>query len=401
MLVSSCYMPQLSRSCDLYRWAVGLYNRKTKMLRVMKAAGGTVVRVEAQALNVSDAEVAGVVKPRLSEDQRLRQQQPKDLATRRAEARRLVEAFGSTRRKRQAKQREEGAVQVDRNADEGRLQLLMQEVAAKAEAAGETRQEVMARVGAARVVPVHDPKATQAHQAYRVTAMFPVGLLASLNIGQLLHAAEKPEDREKLAKKVPAYVMSRLHCLSDAGGDQELRKRRARLLALLAALLQLATARPRLQLQPPRPAKEPGGRERPGGLEELAWQLRIGRKDVLEPLLTMFYSKSVDEGTVTYVHEKQQLLLMHLLVVALDLDNWTLAPAQFDALRKDLKMTAPDVASRFRELGCVCKASKLPGAPAASTAEAISSYTVSLLADGTKTLEECFPQQKTGPKQRR
>lgn len=55
---------------------------------------------------------------------------------------RLVEAFGSTRRKRQMKQREEAAVVVDRNADQDQLELLMQEVAAKAEAAGETRQEV-------------------------------------------------------------------------------------------------------------------------------------------------------------------------------------------------------------------------------------------------------------------
>jgi predicted house-cleaning NTP pyrophosphatase (Maf/HAM1 superfamily) len=55
---------------------------------------------------------------------------------------RLVEAFGSTRRKRQMKQREEGAVVVTRNADEDRLGLLLGEVAARATAAGETRAEV-------------------------------------------------------------------------------------------------------------------------------------------------------------------------------------------------------------------------------------------------------------------
>lgn len=55
---------------------------------------------------------------------------------------RLVEAFGSTRRKRQMKQREEGAVVAARNADTERLGLLLGEVAARATAAGETRAEV-------------------------------------------------------------------------------------------------------------------------------------------------------------------------------------------------------------------------------------------------------------------
>lgn len=55
---------------------------------------------------------------------------------------RLVEAFGSTRRRRQLRQRDEAQVVVDRNADEDRLRLIMGEVAAKAAATGETREEV-------------------------------------------------------------------------------------------------------------------------------------------------------------------------------------------------------------------------------------------------------------------
>lgn len=43
---------------------------------------------------------------------------------------------------------------------------------------------------------------------------------------------------------------------------------------------------------------------------------------------------------------KKQLLLMHLLVVALDFEGWTMAPQQFEDLRRDLKMTPPDVVSR-------------------------------------------------------
>jgi hypothetical protein len=63
---------------------------------------------------------------------------------------RLVEAFGSTRRKRQMKQREEGAVVVTRNADKDRLGLLLGEVAARATATGETRAEVRTHAVAAQ-----------------------------------------------------------------------------------------------------------------------------------------------------------------------------------------------------------------------------------------------------------
>jgi hypothetical protein len=44
---------------------------------------------------------------------------------------------------------------------------------------------------------------------------------------------------------------------------------------------------------------------------------------------------------------KCQLLLMHVLVVALDVEGWSLAPAQSDALQKELKMTAADVVARW------------------------------------------------------
>lgn len=56
----------------------------------------------------------------------------------------------------------------------------------------------MEKIGAARVVPPHNPQATQPHQAYRLGAMFPEQVMAALNVGQLLHAAEKSEDRDRL-----------------------------------------------------------------------------------------------------------------------------------------------------------------------------------------------------------
>lgn len=60
--------------------------------------------------------------------------------------------------------------------------------------------------------------------------------------------------------------------------------------------LQLASSRPKLVVKPPQPATEgedgaEGRPARPGGLEGLAAQLRIGRQQVLELLLDKFYDK--------------------------------------------------------------------------------------------------------------
>lgn len=43
---------------------------------------------------------------------------------------------------------------------------------------------------------------------------------------------------------------------------------------------------------------------------------------------------------------KLQLLLMHLLVVALEAEGWRMAAGQFEGLRTELKMSASDVVAR-------------------------------------------------------
>jgi hypothetical protein len=56
----------------------------------------------------------------------------------------------------------------------------------------------------------------------------------------------------------------------------------------------------------------------------------------------------MDGGKLMYVREakQEQLLLMHLLVVALDLEGWRMAPQQFEMLRRELKMTPIDMVTR-------------------------------------------------------
>jgi len=56
----------------------------------------------------------------------------------------------------------------------------------------------------------------------------------------------------------------------------------------------------------------------------------------------------MEGGRLMYVREakQEQLLLMHLLVVALDLEGWHMAPQQFEMLRRELKATPADVITR-------------------------------------------------------
>jgi hypothetical protein len=69
--------------------------------------------------------------------------------------------------------------------------------------------QVMGKLGAHRNIPAHNPAATQPHLAYKISAMFPEHMLAAINSGQILHAAEKQEDRQRMAEKkqVREFVM--------------------------------------------------------------------------------------------------------------------------------------------------------------------------------------------------
>jgi hypothetical protein len=70
---------------------VGFFNRSKSTLKLVEAAGSSVVRLEAQAINVSDAQVAGLKTATQKDEQQQQQQQrtlrPQDVAGRRAHSR--------------------------------------------------------------------------------------------------------------------------------------------------------------------------------------------------------------------------------------------------------------------------------------------------------------------------
>jgi len=284
-------------------YAVGVYSRSRGTLTLARAQDGRLARVEpvlpdavtAAAAAAAERAAGGAAAAAAAGD------------TAREQSRRLVDAFGSTRRKRQLQAREEGAVRSDRLLEGGAgVQAALARVNAAAAADGGSREAVLARAAAARNVPPHDPSATRPGDAYRVRAFFPPAFWDALNAGQLLAAAEDAEQMAKLRERrlVLPYVLSRCEALlrpdgaagagaagavaaggpavkreSGADATAGARRERARLLAAVAALLTLHAGGQTVRV--------PVG---PGGLDDAARRLRIcGRGDALEALLERLY----------------------------------------------------------------------------------------------------------------
>jgi len=80
---------------------------------------------------------------------------------------RLVDAFGSTRRKRQLQTREGAKVQADAIGGTEAVKSLLQTAGDKAAAAGATKAEVLGKAMGHRVLPPHNPQATTPQEAYK------------------------------------------------------------------------------------------------------------------------------------------------------------------------------------------------------------------------------------------
>jgi hypothetical protein len=78
----------------------------------------------------------------------------------------------------------------------------------------------------------------------------------------------------------------------------------------------------------------------------------VVQEDVLRGCLGRFYSraKGEEEGSELYSRTKEQarMLLLHLLVVALIADDYSLGARQFEALRAALKLTPQDLVAHFK-----------------------------------------------------
>ena len=78
-----------------------------------------------------------------------------------------MDAFGSTRRKRQLQTREGARVQADAVGGTEAVASLLKSAGERAVATGATKAEVLGRAIGHRLLPPHDPEATIPQDAYK------------------------------------------------------------------------------------------------------------------------------------------------------------------------------------------------------------------------------------------
>lgn len=83
---------------------------------------------------------------------------------------RLVEQFGSTRRRRQLTAKENAVVRPDAVGGADALQEMLKSAADKAAESKMTKDDIMKQAQALRAIPPHHPEATKPHDAYRSVA---------------------------------------------------------------------------------------------------------------------------------------------------------------------------------------------------------------------------------------
>ncbi|KAG1677242.1 hypothetical protein FOA52_013441 [Chlamydomonas sp. UWO 241] len=169
-------------------------------------------------------------------------------------------------------------------------------------------------------------------------------------------------------------------------------KSRGRNLAFLSALLSLLNGRPELRADPER-----------GGVDALAQRLRM-QPALLRECLELFYNGRREGNVEVYERpgQRKELLIAYVLVLAQLLEGGGLAAPQFEALRLELKMKPSDLVQRFREVGSTCQPTLYKGDDGeggAADGPSTRAYNVILLKGG-KTLGECFPGIKVGPKRK-
>ncbi|KAF5842188.1 RNA polymerase I associated factor, A49-like protein [Dunaliella salina] len=309
----------------------------------------------------------------------------------------LVEAFGSTRRRRQLNAREEGTVRVEKLGDSAdALQAYMGKVVTDAEAQGFTKDKIMSQVSAARHLPPHNLEACTAWEAYPWDTLVPGDAAGSIRPGRLLKAAQEYEAEKEMRekRKIDPYVLSRLPLLRDP--DQRLVKHKAQVLAYLSALLTLKKAQRFIQIDP-----------LGGGLQKKASDLKMS-SELLEALLKAFYHYSHRDGRECYEQDKEReaLLVAYICVTALLAEpGASLSPASCSALADALKMPVSDLVVRFREVGATSVPSSIKTEDISTEekqkgAKPARSYTVTLLPDPRKTLGQSLPAIKLPAKRK-
>uniref|UniRef100_A0A7S0URT1 DNA-directed RNA polymerase I subunit rpa49 n=1 Tax=Polytomella parva TaxID=51329 RepID=A0A7S0URT1_9CHLO len=303
-------------------YAVAVYDKDTGKVHLAPLAGNRVLRLEPRIQGLAyDPTSNGATET------------PNELQAAKLANKKLVDEFGSTRRRRQLTAREEGIVRAEKLSGRGAVEQMLVDVASRAAGQGMTKDEVLQRSAETRKVPPHNPEATTPFEAYPLRLLLPSLANGSnsenylLETKRLVHAAEDEKAAQALRDRraVHPYVLSRLSLLRGGylgdsdngdgdGSDNKLNPviaRRAGYLALLSALLTIESRR-FLKVLPvtvveskaaDATAGDVEGEEGSdkanaapttttfGGMDGLARQLKI-RPALLEDLLGLFYERS-------------------------------------------------------------------------------------------------------------
>jgi DNA-directed RNA polymerase I subunit RPA49 len=345
---------------------LGVLDKRTGNFSVSRLAGDRLLRMEPRVRSLNYA--TSTVSP----------SKEAEAAERREHNARLVEEFGSQRRKRQLATSR--AAQVDAGQVSAGVDVLGM-IASAGEGSG-TREEVLRRALAHRNIPPHNADATTAEDAYPWNLLIPSSIADALEIGKIFAAERAAEYREELQRSGmfgENYVLSRISTLRQTD-DKAAREMRARALCMLGHLLKLYVGRT-------------GGIikvRQDGGIKASANRLRM-ETSVLEGLLEIFYLREQnDEGGQRYILSKEKRLLLFGWILALALraePQCVLEPEAFQSLLAELKCKHQDAVQHYRELGCtILRASQAAG------------WRVVLLPAGSqgKTLGQSFPELKLG-----
>ncbi|KXZ55006.1 hypothetical protein GPECTOR_3g17 [Gonium pectorale] len=324
-----------------------------------------------------------------------------DVAAREAKrlaAKRLVDEFGSTRRRRQLTAREAGQVAPDKISGGGAVQEMLGGVAARGQGEGLTREEMERRAFSTRTVPPHDPSATTAAAAYPLSLLLGAGAGGAgggdhvgdlgAHTGQLYRLLESEEEMATAREKelLAPYVLDRLSALralksSTDPAAASRAKQRTRYLALLGLLLRVQS-KPKL---------------RSADGDALSKDLRCRQEGLRGLLLDRFYTHISDPllgERYERTDAQKALLLSYILAVAVVAEEGYLSPEEFNSLRTALKMDAAKLCLALQQIGCTTKAVKLKVPDANDVVTEVPSFSASLLRPdpkGTRMLAECFP----------
>lgn len=347
---------------------LGIFDQESGKLTLSGVRGDSICRMEPR--------IHGVKYDADGSDSRKENDTVDLLALRRERNAKLIEAFGSQRRKRQLANARAGRVDASQlTAGDAMLNIIR-----ATESDPGRKEDVIQRHLAVKNIPPHNPSGTSADEAYPFESIVPQSIRDSINTSLITQAMSDPTVLGDVTHTFGKYVASRLDGSASFYGKDDSLSNRVLCLAFLGHLLQFYTNPKRLIIRVKTEA---------GGIKSAAEGLGIPTS-TLEGILDLFYTReSMDDGA-KYVLDKRNknLMLTWCLTLAVRAEPDSVLPVfAFQQLSEGLKMKAVEVATIFRELGCKTKRSN-------------QSYLVSLLhqnpGEEQVTLAMSFPALKLG-----